>query len=549
MRRWFRWPQLHGLGLDTGQYLFRARQVTVFVLLPTLVVTTCGYVYAAAQHPTYRATATLFVERAPGLGLSSTTGPDIPTAVQLASVYGEMIVNPTLDLSVDRKMQAKYPGFRLEDDTVSSSQPPGVQSSQLFAVSVTDLQPSRAIAATNAVAHAFIRRIKQIESKRFAADKRSLQIQVNGALRHVQAVQQEIAAYRGAPSGLRMLNATLTIDQSTYSSLESSLSTFRSSGGAVVSNLSIYAPAAAATSTKPSPKHSAVLAGFLAVLVFGGLLYLYERLNDLTRSPQEVEDLIGAPVLGAIPSYHPDAHTDRGIAVDRHHSPSMDAYHVIRTKLRFSAGARPPRSILMTSPLPCEGKSTTVAQLARVFSDAGLKVRVVDADLRCPRLQHLFGPDVQQAGLTDVLSTGELHDHGVLPTSQGRLGIIPSGPLPTSPADLLQSSGMRRLIDRLQTEADIVLIDSPPVLSVADAAIVSTVVDGVVLVVDPQSSTRRDIVRTREAIEGVGGTILGVVLNRVRSHGRMSYRNYGYTSTYGDQSRALVGDALEAGVN
>ena len=144
-----------------------------------------------------------------------------------------------------------------------------------------------------------------------------------------------------------------------------------------------------------------------------------------------------------------------------------------------------------------------------------------------------------------LVANEDLNGHGQRATQRANLALITSGPLPPRPADLLGSGRMRELVDHLAQEADLVLLDSPPVLAVTDASVLATITDGVIVVVDPARSKRRDLQRTREAIEGVGGNILGIVINRLTKAGSTYYYYY-YQHNYGYQYRYSYGYAARA---
>jgi non-specific protein-tyrosine kinase len=176
-----------------------------------------------------------------------------------------------------------------------------------------------------------------------------------------------------------------------------------------------------------------------------------------------------------------------------------------------------------------------VSNLANVFSQAERRVILVDTDLRRPSLHHLFNLS-RNDGLTNLVANGgELNGHGTQVAEN--LALIASGPVPPRPADFLGSARTTQTLRRLRDQADIVLLDSPPVLSVADASILSTLTDGVILVVDPSQTKRRELRQAKEAIEAVGGRILGVVINRLRRRGSGYYyyqsRTYQYSAERG----------------
>jgi non-specific protein-tyrosine kinase len=201
-------------------------------------------------------------------------------------------------------------------------------------------------------------------------------------------------------------------------------------------------------------------------------------------------------------------------------SAAAEAYRTLRTNIQFSSLDRPLKTLLFTSTAPDEGKSTSLANLAVTMAQAEQRVLMVDCDLRRPSLHTLFGLPNEQGLTSAILDEGELP---LQPTGVPGLSLLASGPLPPRPADLLGSRRMEALIERLRAAADIVLIDTPPVVAVTDAAVLAPRVDGVLLVLQA-GQTRRDRAReARQILEKVKAHVIGVVLNNARLEGGYSY--------------------------
>lgn len=196
-------------------------------------------------------------------------------------------------------------------------------------------------------------------------------------------------------------------------------------------------------------------------------------------------------------------------------SPVSEAYRQLRTNIQFSSLDRPLRTLLVTSTGPQEGKSTTLANLAVTVAQTGSSVLVVDCDLRRPTLQRIFGVR-NDRGLTSMLLSDSLDVVPKLSTDVPGLAVLPSGPLPPNPAELLASRRMTEVIERLTREAEMVIFDSPPVVAVTDAAVLASKLDGVLLVIS-SGKTKRDLAqRAKAMLEKVNARILGVVLNNVK---------------------------------
>lgn len=520
------------------QYSYHIRRWTLLAMLPALLIGALTYLYTARKPKTYQATAILYVQQSANLTGSAGGGTDVQTSQAVVPTYTQMITDPVLAPAVDRIMEQRYPGYHLEaHGGARASQSPGT-STQLISVSVSDTDPGRAAAATNAVARAFINKVTRIELSRFGDDQRALDRQVAGAQAEVARVTQQIDGYQGDPTGLASLKATLAADQNTYRSLLTSSLQFKATRDALRNGVSVYSPATVpSTPTGPHPARSALLAAFVALLLCAGGLYVYDYLDDSPRTPEEIEAMAGAPILGAVERFDTRRLGSELVTVEEPRSPASEAYRLIRTNIQFTNVDKPPRTLLITSPSSKEGKSTTAGNLAQVLAQGGQMVTLVDGDLRRPSLHRIFGLAGPREGLTSLLANSHLNGHGVRQPEQPNLSVVAAGPVPPNPADLLGSRRMQSVLAHLREHAHVVLLDSPPVLAVADAAILSASVDGVVMVVDSKKTKRRDIQKAREAIEGVGGTILGVVINRLNRRGSLDYyySHYGYHYESGDQ--------------
>lgn len=211
----------------------------------------------------------------------------------------------------------------------------------------------------------------------------------------------------------------------------------------------------------------------------------------------------------------PTAQTHPLITVSDPRSPIAEAYRTLRTNLEFFSLDHPLRSLVVTSAGPEEGKSTTLANLAVTAAETGRKIILVDCDLRRPRLHELFGVD-NSAGLTTMMVDENALKHPPLQkTGVENLWLLPSGPQPPNPAELLASRRMAEIIEALVGQADMVLFDAPPVIAVTDAVVLASRVDGVLLVISA-GSTKRDYVRQAKALlEKVNARVVGAVLNNV----------------------------------
>ncbi|HEY65999.1 MAG TPA: CpsD/CapB family tyrosine-protein kinase [Caldilineae bacterium] len=203
------------------------------------------------------------------------------------------------------------------------------------------------------------------------------------------------------------------------------------------------------------------------------------------------------------------------ITVTDPRSPVAEAYRSLRTNLEFSSLDHPLHTLLVTSPGPDEGKSTTLANLAVTTAQTGRRVIVVDCDLRRPRQHEIFGVSNGTGLTTMVRDEAALTRPPLQKTQVAGLWVLPSGPLPPNPAELLASQRMSQVIERLMQSADLVLFDAPPVIAVTDAAVLASKLDGVLLVINAGSTKRQYALRAKEILERVNARLIGAVLNNV----------------------------------
>lgn len=522
-------------------YLHQARRWILLAVLPAAIVGSLAYLYTHHQPKVYQASATLYVEVATSSTSGAPGGTDIGSSISLVPTYAQMITEPVIESAVDRAMAHSYPGYRVEDHGVKVSQPAALQDTQLITVGVTDTIPVRAAAAATSMVNAFKQHVAQIESARFAPDKRSLQKQIDAAKAQIAATQAQIDHAGGAD--VTTLRDTLATYVNNYQTLLATQQEFTVRSDVLKNAVSVASPAMVPTTPiGPQPVRMALLGALASLVFFAAIIYIYDYLDDSLKTPQDVEELIQVPVLGTVGRFSPQRLGSQLIAQKEPRSAASEAYRMIRTNLQFADIDNRKRTIIVTSTKPQEGKSTTAANLAYVLAESGRDVVLVDADLRRPSQHQIFNVD-RLHGLTNAVlgglqPNGHNSDHAVLP----RLAVVSSGPLPPRPADLLSSAHMRAYLASLEQGSDMVIIDSPPILAAADANILAAMSDGVILVVDLSRTTRRDLQRSRDAINAVGGKILGVVVNRLSDRAAQYYYGYKYEATASQPAEFVTPD-------
>ncbi|MDH5705335.1 MAG: polysaccharide biosynthesis tyrosine autokinase [Candidatus Aminicenantes bacterium] len=328
-------------------------------------------------------------------------------------------------------------------------------------------------------------------------------------------------------------------------------------GGLNTSNISIIDKGEVPPDpVSPKKKRNLILAFLIGILGGGGLCFILEYLDNTVKGPEDVEKLTGLPSLGVIPYLTPDGIKRRkryGLYSKYKYSerkenpgeeknlpdikeiefvnelypklPVSEDYRTVRTSILLSHADAPPKAIAFSSSMPQEGKTATVTNMAVSFSQLDKKVLIIDADLRKPRLHRLF--KVKNTGGLSAYLTGRTPVEGaVLKTSIKNVSLVPSGPIPPNPAELLNSERMKKFLNDMKKKYDIILLDTPPILAVVDALIVSTLSDCMVFIIKAGKTMRMPFLRAVEELKQTKTKIIGVLFNEVKLKEREYYSPY-----------------------
>jgi capsular exopolysaccharide synthesis family protein len=352
-------------------------------------------------------------------------------------------------------------------------------------------------------------------------------------------VEQQLAANPGNPtllqrqsdltaslaSRLNPLNAQLSDYQQQLEGLDVSAGIAETGGSRVLTAAEVPTDP-----SSPKPVQNAILALIVGLLLGVVVAFLRDNLDERIREMADLDRAApGLPVLTGVPEARSDA-PDSFVAVrDDPLSAFAEAFRTLRTSLKFAGLEQPIRVLQVSSAVPGEGKTTTVANLAEAFAQGGERVAVVCCDLRRPRIQKRFGQSLGP-GLTDVL-LNEVPLASALRQVSARLFLLPAGSMPPNPSELLSSTRAAAVIDALADEFDLVILDCTPILPVSDALVVSRMADTTVVVVDARTTKRRALHQAVQRLEQATAPIAGLVLNGIGPNS--GAYDYAYAYTYG----------------
>jgi polysaccharide biosynthesis transport protein len=498
-------------------YLHILRQRKWWVGSITVLGLAASLAFSLTAHKQYSSTAQLLV--GPSFGASGLSG------VQQQAT--QIDVQTELQLVTSASVQQAVRNRLKSTPAVSASE---VGQTNVITITATSGTPSQASLIANVYAKAFVQYQQAVATDSLTTAEVQLRSQIS-------SVEQQISSLGNHTTSAQ---ATALLNQDAV--LKEQLAQMQVSGATNTGNVALVTPAQTPVSpSSPKPVQDALL-GLAAGLVLGlGVAFLRDSFDDRLTSKEATEHAGGAPVLAMtplVPSWR--RRKPLVVTVAEPNSPAAESYRSLRTSLQFARQEQQLRSLVVTSPGASEGKTATLANLGVVFAQAGERVVLVSCDLRKPRIGAFFGLD-EQEGLTGVLLDKRTLEETILPVPGfDRLSLLPAGSIPPNPAELLDSARARDIFTRLRDQYDLVLIDSPPVLPVTDAAILSRHADATLMLAAAGQTRRSDLHRAVEKLDQVGVTILGTVLNKVtRQTGR--YYGYGYTyKPYGTGAHAAA---------
>lgn len=354
--------------------------------------------------------------------------------------------------------------------------------------------------------------------------------------------KRELLASQGKRVEQGFINTDIATTKSLYEGMLASYKEIGIAGAIGQNNLSIVDRAIVPKrAIKPSLSHNLAIFGALGLALGGAIAFIRDRLDTSIKIPEDVEEKLGLPLLGAVPVARKNVPPVSALQDAK--SPLTEAYYSVRTALEFATEEGAPRSLLVTSIRPGEGKTISCLAIAMGFARLGLRVLLVDGDMRDPSLHKLLAGQ-NGVGLSNLLAGGDEVHPAVQPTSLKNLSFLASGPLPPNPAELLGGSRMRSFLHVARETFDLVIIDGPPVMGLADALQVASQTEGTAVVVEAGQTKQQLALATIRRLQAGRGRLVGAILTKFDlDKAGYAYRHahgpgygYGYGYDYGRDS-------------
>ena len=510
--------------IDLRDYVRPLRKWWWLLVAATVMAALSSFIYTLMQPAVYEARTTAMVGST--IQDPNPSSNQVWMAQQLAETYADIAGRTPIRQATMAALKLEWLPYYIVGV---------IPNTQVIELKVYDDDPNRAYAVAKELVNQLILQGPHEDQKRLSFIEDQLTKLQNNITQTEDEINKKQDDLGKIFSAREIVNA-----QNQILALQNKLTTLQANYAALLANtqrgatnaLNILEPA-----TIPSePTDSKLLINVLIAAMIGfslaaGGAYLIEYLDDSLKTSEDAQKLFGVSVLSSIPLIAESSAEDGRLVMLQNTSvPATEAYRVLRTNLQFAMVDRALKLLVVTSPSPMEGKSLTAANLAAALARGGKRVIVVDVDMHRPTQHRLFKL-VNNIGLTTALLAENLPiDNLLQKTTVPGLFVLATGPLPPNPAELIGSRRMQEILVKLKDRADIVILDSPPVMAVADSVILSTITDAVLMVVRA-GKTRRDVAKqTASALQQVKTRVLGVVLNGVAQNSE-GYYKYAYYST------------------
>ena len=518
--------------IDIREYARVLQRWLWLIALCSIIAAVSAYIISACFiQPVYKAEAVLMVEPSAGVS-SSIRYQDVLAGERIARTYAEILESrPLLEKTL---IKLGYPPDLSDKELPFNVSVQAVRETQLIRISVESKDPQLAAKAANTLAETFIEERAQGQARRFGSLKTSIETQLANideeiakldkqrgkaqTQEDVKVIEQQLVNLRDMRTRLLTSLYDIQLAEAQHTELITQLEK------ADVPDKPV----------RPRKLMNALIAG-----VLGGMLavmgaFATEYLDTTIKSPEQIEQIAGLPVLGNIFEFEANPGSNSNlITLEQPRSHTTESFMVLRANLEFLNVDTPLQVLGITSPGVGEGKSNVAANLALVMARGGKRVILIDADLRKPMIHSLTGL-AQSPGLSEALVEKEIPLEEYLQTiGIENLRILTSGRRPPNPADLLASRRMGELIAHFKSLCDMVIVDSPPLLAVADTIFLGKWLDGILVIAEWGRTDRSAFVESVERARQSGLRVLGAVLNKVKPPSRGYYYYYYYESSDG----------------
>jgi polysaccharide biosynthesis transport protein len=518
------------------------------IVVATLLAAFSSYRAVRQQPLVYEARTTLMIGRA--LDNPNPGNNEFWLGQQLAAAYADLGRREAVRETTMAALGMTWlPEYRVR----------ALPNTQLLEIVVVDTNPARAQRVANELANQLILRSPTASRPEEQDRQAFVNEELNDLEASIKQTRDEIAAKQNELKELvsaRQISDT----QNQIGALQAKLSILQANYAALLANTQRGAVnTLTVIDAAPLPRRpvgSNTIATILTSAAIGFVMaasaaYFLAYLDDTVKEPGEINRLSDLPSLGSIPKFRLANEESPVIAAAKPRSPIAEAYRILRVAIQFANVDKPPRKLLVTSPTPEDGKSVMAANLAVVFAQAGHDVLLIDADLRQPQQHNLFALK-NERGLTDLLLFLELRSPKAADESTSLvpgfiqttptvgLSVLTCGPIPPNPSELLGSTKMKVALAAFSAKFDYIIVDSPPCLAVADAAVLSTQMDGVIMIARSGRTRRSHLTQAVERLREVKADILGVSLNGLSSVAQSYYYHYAYSQEHDDSANGAA---------
>jgi non-specific protein-tyrosine kinase len=506
--------------LDLHRYIYQVwRWLWLFLLAPAVAG---GIAYSLARRipPVYAAQTTILINES-----QEAKGAD----------YFSLMLSERHSLTYARLMTTRATLTRVEAALIlppNSIQAvtaiPIKNNTEFIQVRAEHEDPEMAAQIVNTLVRVFSEEVVEtLNSGRFEASKATLQQQADKIEAQIESTGARIQGSwnESEKASLEMRNAQY---MQIYASLLMSLEQVRMAELRSTSNVLLLDPAMPNLSPiRPRTKRMVAMAMFMGLLLAAGLVFGLNALDNTVKDPEDLARQLGLPIQGVIPIH--DTGPGEMIAEKQPRSPVTEAFRSLRTNVRFAGVDHPIRRLMITSPMPVDGKTTVAVNLAIVLAQSGMRVCLIDADMRRSMVHKALAltNGSRANGLSRLFLQDNLDiDSTLLPTGTEGLLTLPAGPHPPNPSELLGSGKMKEILDKLLESADILVLDTPPIMSVTDAAIMAGLVDGALVVFRPGMTKMMAMKQAIGQLMRVNAKIIGLVANNGQGYADYYYREH-----------------------